>query len=235
MSFQTPPPPPPGYGAPMPPVPNSGWSIGNALSYGWTKFQANVGQILLTALVLFVGIGVVYGVMFAITAAVGSDSFVLSLVLLSLTIGVVIVAAQLIGAGLIRGALDVTEGRPFLMSSAFKFADVGKVLVTALIIGGLSFVGFLLCYLPGVIVAFATSYAMYFVVDKNMEPVDAVKASVDLVRSRLGDTILWWLVAAVVGSIGGCLCGVGALVTYPIALIGTAYTYKHLTGQPVAP
>ncbi len=40
--------------------------------------------------------------------------------------------------------------------------------------------------------------------------------------------------ALIVGGIGAIACGVGILVTYPIALIGTAYTYKKFTepGRP---
>ncbi len=68
---QVPPPPPTGgYGqAPPPPPPppapsygggdSTGYSLGNALSYGWAKFQANTGQIILSAVVLVVGLGVV--------------------------------------------------------------------------------------------------------------------------------------------------------------------------------
>ena len=34
---------------------------------------------------------------------------------------------------------------------------------------------------------------------------------------------------------GAILCGVGLLVAIPIAVIGTAYTYRRLHGQQVAP
>lgn len=259
----TPPPPPPpppsgGYGAPppgaygAPPQGGSGWDLGAALSYGWNKFQANVGQIIVAALALLVAMAVLGGIGFGILAAMTSDyecrfeddgdyvcdggtSFILGLVLYGLITALIMIAAQVIGAGLIRASLDITEGKPFLTSTVFRFDKIGSVIVTSLIIAAATFVGMILCYLPGLIIAFLTSYSLYFVMDKGLAPVDAIKASVNLVKDNIGTTLIWYIVGGLVAGAGAIACGVGLLVTIPIFLIGTAFTYKHLTGQPVAP
>jgi uncharacterized membrane protein len=269
----TPPPPPPppppagGYGAPPPaggynaPPPGSygappqgvsGWDLGAALSYGWNKFQANVGQIIVAALALLVAMAVLGGIGFGILAALSSDyecrfeddgdyvcdggtGFFLGLILYGLIIALIMIAAQVIGAGLIRASLDITEGKPFLTSTVFKFDKMGSVIVTSLIIAAATFVGTILCYLPGLIVGFFTSYSLYFVMDKGLAPVDAIKASVNLVKDNIGTALIWYIVGGLVAGAGAIACGVGLLVTIPIFLIGTAFTYKHLTGQPVAP
>lgn len=255
-------PPPSGYGqAPPPPPPpappggpgaaGSDWQLGDALSYGWTKFQANVGQIIISAVVLVVGIGIVAGLGFALTAALTSNGecayradgtfhceagtgFVVRLILQALISAVILVVALVIGAGLVRAALAVTEGRPFLFSDVIKTDKLGSVVVASLIIAAASFVGTLLCYLPGLIVGFVTSYTLYFIIDQDLAPVDAIKASVNLVKDNLGNTIVWYLVGGIVATVGFAVCLVGALVTVPIVLIGTAYTYKKLSGRPVA-
>ena len=70
----SPPPPPGGYGQPAyggPPAPS--YSVGDALSFGWAKFQANVGPILLSGLVLLVGLGIFLGISIGISAALTSD------------------------------------------------------------------------------------------------------------------------------------------------------------------
>lgn len=263
----TPPPPPPpppaqppagGYGAPppgaygAPPQGGSGWDVGAALSYGWSKFQANVGQIIVAALALLVAMAVLGGIGFGILAALTSDyecrfeddgdyvcdggtNFFLGLILYGLIIALVMIAAQVIGAGLIRASLDITEGKPFLTSTVFKFDKMGSVIVTSLIIAAATFVGTILCYLPGLIVGFFTSYSLYFVMDKGLAPVDAIKASVNLVKDNIGAALIWYIVGGLVAGAGAIACGVGLLVTIPIFLIGTAFTYKHLTNQPVAP
>lgn len=248
MSVNQPPPPPPGgyggpppphdpYGAPPPAGPPAGaWDLGQTVSWAWAKFQANMGQIIIAALALFAAIAViaVVGVL-VIGAIVSFDTpFIVQIFLNGALGGVIFVVAQLIGAAIIRGALGITEGRPFHAADAFKFENAGAVLVTAVLVGVATGVGFILCYLPGIVIAFVTSYAMYFVIDKNLEPVDAIKASFELVKNNLGNTLIWYIVGGLIGGAGAIVCGIGLIFTLPIALLGTAYTYKVLTGQQVA-
>ncbi len=252
-------PPPGGYGAPppggygAPPQGGSGWDLGATLSWAWAKFQANVGQILIAALALIVALAVMLGLSLVLQNLLLSDAsatydpntgvydydggsgFIASLIVSALTAALMLVVAQVVGAGLIRASLDVTDGRPFLTSTVFKLDKIGPVLITSLMIAGLTFVGFLLCYLPGLVVAFFTSYSLHFVLDKGLAPVEALKASVNLVKDNLGPAFIWYLVGGLVAGAGLLACGVGVLVTFPLVLLGSAYTYKHLTGQPVAP
>lgn len=254
MSETTPPPPPPppppaggpGYGAPPPPA----YSVGDALSFGWAKFQANVGPILLSALVLLVGLGVVFGLSFALTSALTSEAectfnaageltcdegtgFVVALVLQAITTALLLVAFQVISAGLIRAALQVTDGGTWQFSEVIRTDRIGKVLVAALLVAAITFVGTLLCYLPGLVAGFMLSYTMYFVVDRDLEPMAAVKASFELTKNNLGNTLVWYIVGAIVAFAGFVACGVGALVSLPVVLLGTAYTYRTLTGGTV--
>ena len=266
---QAPPPPEPptggwgGYGEtpppapPPPPAPSygggdaSGYSIGNALSYGWAKFQANTAQIIMSALILVVGLGVVAVigtlVMNALTTDAscsvkdgsfscdGGTGFFGRLILQALLSAVLLVVAWIIGAGLVRASLNVTEGRPFLFSDVIKTDKLGSVVVASVIIAVATFVGTLLCYLPGLVVGFATSYTLFFMIDKNMAPVDAIKASVMFVKDNLANTIVWYIVGGLIAAAGFLVCVVGALVSVPVVLIGTAYTYKTLNREPVAP
>ncbi|CAI9399778.1 hypothetical protein [Nocardioides sp. T2.26MG-1] len=259
---QAPPPPPPGgYGETPPPPPppapsygggdSSGYSIGNALSYGWAKFQANTSQIILSAVVLVVALGVVAVLGTIVMNALTTDAscstengrftcdsgtgFFGRLILQALLSAVLLVVAWIIGAGLVRASLNVTEGRPFLFSDVIRTDKLGPVVVASVIIAAATFVGTLLCYLPGLVVGFATSYTLYFIVDKDMAPVDAIKASVMFVKDNLANTIVWYIVGGLVAAAGFLVCVVGALVSVPVVLIGTAYTYKTLNREPVAP
>ncbi len=260
-----PPPPPPsggGYGAPPPPpggpgqygapsgygAPAPAWSLGDALSYGWAKFQANVGQILLAALVLLLAIGVMVGVGIGIQAALlepaqinqttgeidTGSGFIASIVVSALTGALIFIVASLIGAGFVRGALGVADGRPFQFQELVRTDKLGPVLVATLIIAAASFVGTILCYLPGLVVGFVTSYTLYFLLDQDLPPVEAIKASVLFVKDNLAATLVWYIVGGLVAGAGFILCGVGALVSVPVVLLGTAYTYRKLTGGQIA-
>ncbi len=259
------PPPGGGYGGPPQGGPPGGgfgnqsdqWDVGSAVSYGWSKFQANTGQMIIAALAIFAGAVVILGAGFFLVFVVlsgdaecvrrdpdlgycleystGGAGFFLTMVLMALTYGLFFIYAQVVGAGMIRASLNVTNGQPFRTADVFKFDNLGPVLLTSIIVGVAVMVGMIACYVPGIIIAFLTSYSLYFVVDKNMAPVDAIKASYELVTKNFGSTIIWYLVSGVIITVGAFLCGVGLLVAIPVALVGTAYTYKKLTGQPVAP
>ncbi len=188
--------------------------MGDALSFGWAKFQANIGSIVLSALVLLVGVGLV--------AVLG---FFAGLVLQAVLAAVLLVVFQVIAADLIRAALTVIDGGSWEFSEVLRTDKIGKVVVTALIVGAITVVGTLLCYFPGLIAGFMLSYSLYFVVDRDLEPMAAVKASVELTKNNLGNTLVWYIVGAIVAFAGFLACGVGALVSLPVVLLGTAYSY----------
>ncbi|MBZ5740499.1 hypothetical protein [Nocardioides mangrovi] len=259
MSTNEPPPPPEtpppggyGYGAPMPPGPGGpAWNLGDALSYGWKKFQENVGQIIIAAIVLVVAFAIVGAIGFGIQALLTSDAechvassgalvcdkgsgFLWRMVVGALVAGLLFVVGQIIGAGIIRGALGITEGRKFETAEIFKTDQIGPVVVASLLVGVLTTIGYALCYLPGIAVAFLTSYTLFFVIDKGLSPVDAIKASFDFTTKNLGNTIVWYIVGGLVALAGIIACFIGLVVTIPMVIIGTAFTYKKLSGQEVA-
>ncbi len=248
--YGSPPPPPGGYGYGGPPAGSAPYSVGNAVSYGWAKFQANAGQIVIAGLIVFVAIAVFQVISFIIRAIIVQEpectgrgfeytctdgsGFLVSIFASAISSFLFFFIYQVIGAGIIRGSLGITEGRPFQFDELFKTDKIGPVVITSLISGAIVFVGTLLCFLPGIVASFLLSYALYFVIDKDMAPVDALKASVDLVVKNLGTALVWAIVSFVIIAIGAILCGVGLIVAIPISIIGTAYTYKMLTGQQVA-
>ena len=141
--------------------------------------------------------------------------------------------AQVLGAGLIKSALNVADGKPVNAGDVFGYATKSNVIATAALVAAATFVGSLLCYLPGLVVGFLTLFAMFYVVDKDMAPVDAIKASVSLTTSRLGETILFYLLGIVVIFVGAILCLVGLLAAVPVVLAAAAYTFRVLNNEPV--
>lgn len=274
-NYQPPAPPPPpggggGYGAPPPAGPPGGgyggppgggfggpptgaqpWDVGSAVSYGWAKFQANMGQMIIASLAIFAAFAVftllyIFAIIPASSSGCEIDGsgdldcsdgwpFILTFGIVAFLGVLFFVFAQVIGAGLIREALGVTEGRAFTTAGVFKFENIGNVIVTSLLVGAGTFVGYLLCFIPGIIFAFLSMYSLFFVVDKNLSPVDAIKASIDLTKNNVGSAIIWYLVAVVIIFVGELACFVGLLVAIPVVLVGSAFTYKKLSGQPVAP
>ena len=94
------------------------------------------------------------------------------------------VAQLVVQSAIIKGSLELTRGGRLEVGSAFSGIDWGQVIIAALIIGAATFVGLVLCILPGLVVIFLTSYTLYFVVDHKLPAVDAIRASVSLVTRQ---------------------------------------------------
>lgn len=255
-----------GFGG-MPPVSAAGYGsgqvagIGDALSYGWGKFTQHVGTILLAALAYVLAFVLVFGVWFAILSALGlgldaavprdefgnpagggaaagmfSGGFVLSSALFGL---VALVLGYLVQAGIVRGALHITYGRPLELGTFFRFDRLGTVVLASVLIaiaGSLaSAVTFFIGGLGSLVVSLYALFVLPYVLDKGLGVIDAIKASALLVQRNLGTCVVLFLVSVVAYVVGTLLCGVGLLVAIPVVAIATTWTYRRLLGEPVAP
>ena len=148
------------------------WNVGDALGYGWTRFKASPTSFVLGVLVLVAGLAVAVGLAVLLQASLVdvTSGLGVSLLVGSLGVALVVVTAQLFGAGFLRGALGVTEGRAFEPRSVLSIEQAGAVVATSLVIAAGTFLGSLLCYLPGLAVAFVTQWSLYFVVDRGLGP-----------------------------------------------------------------
>lgn len=226
-------PPPPGGGPP--PVPGaSGFSATKAISYGWKKFQENLGPVLLATLAIIVITAAVSFVAGAITdtRGFGDDPFSIGGSIYQIITSFV---EFIVGAVVIRGALDVTEGHKFNLTAAFGKLNIANVVLTALLVAVLSGIGYALLWVPGVLVAFFTGFALYFAVDKGTNPVDSIKQSFRLVKDNVGNTIVMILMTIAVILVGLIALCVGIFAAIPVVVFAWAYTYKVFLGEPVAP
>jgi uncharacterized membrane protein len=145
----------------------------------------------------------------------------------------IFLAAVLMQAGMLSGCLDIADGKPVTIGSFFKPRNLGGVLLTALLVAIGTAIGSILCIIPGVIFGFLAMFAIPFVIDRSLSPVDSIKASIATTRSNLVGALLSWLVQIFSVLIGEFLCLVGLLVGLPFALLVQTYTYRKLSGGQV--
>ena len=253
-------PPPPGayppagypYGAPGG---AAAFSIGDALSWAWNKFTKNPAPLIVSMLVYSLIVGVIativeFGVLGLADTSMSSYSaddagFSYSYNVTSLgpasiavlVIGylVLLVVAAAISSAQYVGLLGIADGQPTTIGSFFKPRYIGPMILLTLIVGVLVGIGYVLCVIPGLIVALFAMFAHPALVDRNLSPIDAVKASIDIVKANVGQVILVWLVAGLIAAAGVLACGVGVLISGPVASLMLVYTYRRLSGGQVAP
>jgi len=245
----TPPPPPSGYGTPppggygapppgepyaAPPSGPDGYRVGDAVNYGFTKFVDNIGQIILAALLLLLTWLVASAIGYPIRLAIDHGDFFTSDLASAVALFIDVAVVSIVQAALLRGCLDITEGRRFRVSEMFTRLPIGSVVLASVLVSLITAIGIVLFVLPGIIAWFFLLFTPFFVVDRQMSAVDAIKASFKLTKDNLGTMLLWVIVGTIVYLVGFCVLCLGFIVTGPIVLIGATYTYKKLSGQPVA-
>lgn len=259
-----PPPPagayPPPAGAYQPPGgaypaagPGSNVDVVESFKWGWKKFTENVGPILIAILIYSAAMAAVVIVWYFVVAgallkttdprinddgsiSLGSNPGIGAVLFAGALITLVaVLVGSIVQAGFIQGALRISRGEQLSLDTFFKFKNLTAVVVASVLVAVLTAVGYLLCYLPGIAVALLAQFTLYYVVDRGIGAVDAIKASFDLVVKNVGTTLLLFLGIMVVSAIGGLACGIGTLVAAPVALLAQAYVYRRLNGEPVAP
>ena len=240
--------PAPGSAAPAEPAPSGpapgtdlGSDLGAALSFS--------GNALLRNPVAFLVSGVVYTVLLIVVMTVtmigsiflvfsmsenlqygGEPGFgdILLIILASLIVMVLSFLVSLLWqSGAAKAAGIVRDGgRPSLGQ---VFVGPGRVILTAIVVMALVLVGTLLLYIPGLIAAVATMYALPAAV-RGASVGAALKESFTLVRANLGVSVVGYLVMMLASTIAGTIV-IGILISIPFTVLFQTGLYERLNGR----
>ncbi|MGH3724447.1 MAG: hypothetical protein ACRDUS_10030 [Mycobacterium sp.] len=266
--FPPPPPgyPPAGYGypAPAPWPPQGPFSAGESWTWSWAHVTKRFGTFIPPYLVWWLAIAVPFGIVYFIlmasmpqtsTSGYGGDSSSSysysyegpevsgGAIAVMIALYVAIFAVSLyVGSCIVSANLDVADGKPVSFGTFFRTRSFGAYAGTALLVAlGVLIGSFVI--IGGIIFGFFAQYAVYFTVDRGLGPVDAIKASFQMVKNNLGQALLVFLItlgAGIVAYLASLItCGLGGLVALPMVAALSAlihvYTYRRLTGGVIAP
>ncbi len=228
------------------------FSVGNAFSWGWAKFQQNAAAIVVATLIYVVALAVVEVIIGAIASAVflttatinidqttgqitttGGTGFAGRFFFQLVLTFVLFLILAVVQSGIVHGALDIADGKKVAVGDFFKFEEIGKVLIAGIIVAIVSAISIIIIIGP-LIVAFFTPFYLFFILDKKLDPWEAIMASVKLVASNLGAMVLLILGVILAYIVGLVLCVIGLIVTMPIALLALTYAYRKFQDVPVA-
>jgi hypothetical protein len=97
----------------------------------------------------------------------------------------------------------------------------------------LTSIGLILCVLPGIYLAVGYLFALPLAIDKEMEFWTAMEVSRRVVHEHWWSTFALVIVLALVAFAGFLLCGVGEIITIPIASAALMFVYEDLFGAVV--
>lgn len=226
-----PPPPPPSAPPPPPPPPgpyasSGGFSVGDAINYGWTAYWKNVGPMVLIALIIF-AVNVVIGI---VANATDSTAGRIVLQLISFLVGIIL------AMGLIRASLAVCRGEKPEVSMLFETEGFGPYVVAAILFGLAVAFGLILLIIPGIFVLIIWQFFGYVIVENpTTGPTDALRQSTEMTKGHRWELLGLMVLLLLINLVGLIACGIGLLFTYGITAIAVAYAYRTLSGQAVAP
>jgi len=152
---------------------------------------------------------------------------------LAFIIGLAFFALQmLIGMGLVKIALKVSVDEKPRFSELFSCYPLFlKYLLGILLYSLMVFAGFILFIVPGIILAVKFQFFPYFIVDKNMTAVEALKKSAAITNGAKWDLLAFNFLASVVNLLGVLCLFVGIFLAFPAVMVGYAFIYRRLLEQ----
>jgi uncharacterized membrane protein len=169
----------------------------------------------------------------AAQGAAGAWLVVLMVLVMTVLLAALLVAGLVFQAGMARSALMVSRGLRIEPATFFRFDRIWTVVGAGLLVMLGTSVGSVFCLLPGLAFAWLAQFTLFFVVDKGLGALDAIRASFRLVRANPQLTALLYLVQVAIGAVAGST-GVGSLLGLPLSALLTAYVFRTLLREPVA-
>jgi hypothetical protein len=210
-------------------------SASSLISQAWGYYRAHFKRLLGITLVSWVVIVVVS----FIAGALGFAGTKLAGPSPTMWVGVVVYVLVILIVGcwqyvaLIYSLTPEGETKPWREAYTNSKQWLWPYLLVAIISGILTAIGFVLLIIPGILILTWFSFASFIVVNENLKPIAALKASRNYTRGRFGAIFWRWLIfilvmigaSIVFGIIGNILGDPGkSIVNFIFSLLATPFT-----------
>jgi uncharacterized membrane protein len=244
------------YGAPNPyesgqpagynpaPTPSRGVSM-DVIGEAWKLVQSNLGTwigataVMLIISAVFYGLNSRLGITYTTipgtplpdgtsTTSIPMPSIGPMYYVLTLINGIIM---TFLSGGMMRMAINQTRTGKVEFSELFSAGDVIVNLLIAVVITYiLTAIGLVLCIIPGLILMALLAMTTPLIVDARKSGIEAIGESINLVKPHLGGMIVLGIVLVLIVGVSAIPCGLGLLVSYPLAFTAIALVYRDLTG-----
>jgi uncharacterized membrane protein len=207
------------------------FSAGACIRFGWETFKKRP-WFLIGAYLLFL---IVVGIITAALNQFNNDGSVISFIA-----GVARFAVQILsGMGTIAFTLKAHDDIEHVTLMDFwRPYPFWKYIGSTILFGLICVVGFILVIIPGIIWGIMFGFAGYFVIDKKMWPIEALKESKRITYGYKWELCLLGILTILISLLGFVCLLVGILVAYPVVTLASAHAYRTLSqkagSSPVA-
>lgn len=197
---------------------NKSFTISGAIREGWELTKVNIGFLIVYQIILF----------FFIWLFSGSNEDG-KLAPMHIVGWVIIMLGKM---GFYNSALLLTKGlKPGFDQFYIHWRLLISWLVASILFAIMFTLGLALLIVPGLFVWTIFGFYPFFILDKGLGPIKALKKSIEVTKGIRGPTFLLFLACAGLDLLGIAFFGVGLLITAPVTLIAIATVYRKITGQ----
>jgi len=201
--------------------------VGEVIKFGWRTMKENIGFFIGLLLVTIV---VVYVPVVIAALLIGKSTF-LGVIFYLLFLVLCIVVSM----GLIKIALSFCDNEKGRFGDLFScFPLFFKYLIATILYVLMVYAGMILLFFPAVIWGVKFSLYPYFIVEKGLGPIEALKASSRTTMGAKWDVLGFSCVACIINMAGLFCLIIGIFATAPTVMVATALVYRKLLAQTEA-
>lgn len=201
------------------------FSISKSVSYGWDTATKKLGFFIVLLIIIFAA-QIIPSLLTSILDYRNQEGvgFVVRIIswVIQLTVSL----------GSINVALRIYDRKKTEYADLFR--KIGLIIpyfFGSIVYGLIVLVGLVLLIVPGIIWGIKYRYFVYYMVDRNMGPIDALKASSKLTQGVKWKIFFLGLVLLVINILGILCLVVGLFVTIPLSMMAEVYVYRKLQGK----
>lgn len=192
-----------------------------AISLGFELAKKNI--------IFFIGIFVIVVVISVISSAIQISVSLEKQSMLYILLNVLtFIVNAIIGIGLIKISLEFIDNKKPKFSDLFYVKPLVNFILASLIRGVITFIGFILFIIPGIIFSIRLQYVPYLIVDKNLPPKEAIKKSWEMTKGNTWNLFFFGILLFLINVLGAILLLVGLFITVPLTMLATTFVYRKL-------
>ncbi|MCG2712913.1 MAG: hypothetical protein L6416_11410 [Candidatus Omnitrophica bacterium] len=139
-----------------------------------------------------------------------------------------------VGLGLIKVALDICDDKtPGYAVFFYNFDIFLNYTVGFILFSLLTTLGILILVIPGIVWFLKFQFFGYFIVDKKLGPIEALKESARITHGIKLRLIKFAILVGFINFLGALVLGIGLIVSIPTTIIAHAALYRKLASKSI--
>ena len=211
-------------------MPMKSFNFSDVLGYGWRVMKKNLW--------FFVAVGFIWVIISYIPPII--QMMLKYMKLQEIIYFVIYIITTILGwiitiilkIGLTKIALSFCDERKSNITVLFDGLNgFWRYVATGILYALIILIGYILLILPGIILTIKFGLCFYFVVDKGLGPINALKASSRATMGAKTQLFCFSIICVLLNFLGVMCFIIGIFATYPSVLVARALVYKQLLWQ----